>query len=816
MSDADENANVRKIVGTTGDDNINTSGPGDVDTNVDSLNGHAGSDTISSGDGSDLAAGDMVGREWQFINGKWVYNPDAISTNSTAAFDPNAHEFNDVIKGGDGDDVVLGNLGRDALYGDQGDDTVNAGDGDDTVYGGTGDDLLNLERGDDMAFGGDGADTVNAGSGNDTVFGDLPNINLLNAADDAKTVTSMNQYGEAGLWEITKFEDYNEMSQSIACEDGVSYTVSFELAANLSGGATCGKVEVLWNGEVIGVVETQSGVYQKHEFEVQGGETDGTLTLREIKDNAVNPDLHTDGPIMYYDKSVTIGGADTEVAAFAPGQAKLYQMISGQLNVFDPATQTYETVGDNTGLRVNAIGFNIEDDLIYGIAKFAGTDTLGNAVAVADLVMVDAKGQAYRIGEGPAGDYVGDCDDAGNLWTFNGSVNRISKIDVDNLDSDGNPTVQNFYPPRDLFRDDIYDVAYNAEENAFYAISGPSKNGEAGVVYKIDVNGVETGGVPKITSVDITHTAVDGSFAEGMPKGAYGAVFLDGDGNLYFGLNRGDHDLDGSTASQGSIYKVNVDWEAGTAFSEFMSESQSTGQNDGAVDPRSADAFVEVDVEATVLIRQPELVEVSGGNDDLRGGEGDDEMHGGGGDDTLHGGADNDTLFGDQGQDKLLGGSGDDQLDGGTGRDTLLGGAGGDTLAGGEGRDYLNAGSGDDSISGGEGVDKIVGGSGADTISGGAGDDHLWGGNWYKDGSSDTFVCAPGGGKDMIHDFEADKDVVDLSSYGVSFEELQGHLKDHGWATEINLSGLPGGQDGDRIFLKKVDLDELDESNFIL
>lgn len=815
MSGLESGGKVNKVVGTTGDDDIDTSNPETGESDVDGVNGHSGSDTITSGSGSDLVAGDMVGKEWQFINGKWVYDPTAIAVNKTPFFDPTGDSFDDVIKSGHGDDVVLGNRGNDALYGEQGDDTINAGSGEDTLFGGDGDDLLNLERGDDLAFGGSGADTVNAGSGNDTVFGDLPSFNLLDFAENAKTVTSMNQYGEAGLWAVSKTEDYNEMSQTIACNEGASYTVSFDLAANLNGGSTGGKVEVLWNGEVIGVVETQSGVYQTHEFEVDGTAGDGKLTLRELKEEAANSDLHTDGPIMYYDKSVVVGGETAEVAAFAPGQAKLYQMIDGQLNVFDPVAQTYETVGEGTGLKVNAIGFNVEDDLIYGIAKRAGSDALGNPVSVKDVVMIDAKGDAYRVGKGPAGDYLGDCDAQGNLWTFHGAVNRISKIDVDNIGPDGNPVVQNFYPPTNLFKDDIYDVAYNAAENAFYAVSGPKKNGDPGVVYKIDVNGVENGGEPEITSVEIAHTSVNGVFSEGMPKGAYGAVFLDGDGNLYFGLNKGDHDLDGSTAGSGAIYKVNVDWDAGTAFSEMMSEAQSTGHNDGAVDPRSADAFAEVDVEATVLIRQPEIVETSSGNDKLRGGKGDDEMHGGGGADTLQGGADNDTLNGDQGNDKLFGGSGKDLMDGGVGNDKLLGGGGNDTLSGGDGRDYLNAGSGNDRLAGGAGADKIVGGTGSDTISGGAGDDHMWGGNWSGDGSSDTFVCAPGGGKDMIHDFEVDKDVVDLSSYGVSFDELEGHLTDHGWATEINLSGLPGGQDGDRVFLKKVDLDELDESNFI-
>ena len=119
-------------------------------------------------------------------------------------------------------------------------------------------------------------------------------------------------------------------------------------------------------------------------------------------------------------------------------------------------------------------------------------------------------------------------------------------------------------------------------------------------------------------------------------------------------------------------------------------------------------------------------------------------------------------------------------------------------------------------IDGGAGADKLVGGHGSDTIQGGAGDDHMWGGNWWKDNSADTFVAAAGGGKDIIHDFETEHDQIDLSSYGLEYSDLQAAIKDKGWATEIDLSKLTDGQQGDKLLLKSVDSDDLDESNFIL
>ncbi|MBO9409557.1 calcium-binding protein [Shimia sp. R9_1] len=795
---------VNQVIGTTGDDTL-TTGAG-----VDKINGHAGDDTITSGAGNDLAAGDMVGNEWIFVDGRWVYNPDAIVSNGDAA----NRSYNDVISTGAGDDVVLGNGGEDLLSSGAGDDTVNAGTGNDTVDGGTGDDLLNLEDGHDVAVGGMGADTVNAGAGHDLVFGDLQNNNLLSGSGGG--AATLSQMAAQSGWSLSEADGETALSQSVQTEAGETYTVSFELAANLAGGAACGKVEVLWNGEVIGTVETTSGVFETHSFEVSGTGEAGGLTLREVAPPETDSEIIFVGPVPYYLKEVTVGADTTHVAAFAPGQSKLFQMIDGQLNVFDPETEQYELAGHPTGLRINAIGFNTEDDLIYGIAKANGTDALGNPVSIRDLVMVDAEGYAYRVGETPVADYVGDFDDEGNLWTFQTSLNRVTKIDVDTLDANGNPQAINYDLPDGLFRGRSYDVAYNAQDGAFYAVESPGRNGEPGAVHRIDVSDVPNGGSPAISSVPITATLYDDGMSSGMPKGAYGAVFMDGEGNLYFGLNRGDHDLDGSTAAEGGIYRVEVDWAAGTAYSEFMAEAQSTGSNDGAVDPRAPDPFAPVDTDSTILLRNPQLLSDQGGNDDLRGGEGDDTLHGGGGDDTLYGGADDDALHGDTGSDRIMAGTGDDFASGGAGNDNLTMGEGADTAEGGAGRDYIHGQSGNDSLSGDGGDDKLVGGAGADTISGGSGNDHLWGGNWWKDGDADTFVASAGDGRDMIHDFEVDHDVIDLSSYDISYDDLRAHIQDQGWATVIDLSALTGGESNDRLILKSVDPDDLDETNFLL
>lgn len=791
------------VIGT--DDKVHSEASDDVVK----INGLEGDDVITTSQGDSLGAGDMVGDEWRYEDGKWVYNKDAVIVSDYGK----DKSYNDIITTGAGDDVLLGNGGDDIMSAGNGNDILNGGRGNDQAFGGNGNDIINLEDGDDYAEAGLGDDIVNAGDGSDVVYGDLKGNNLLSNAP--KSASTFNGLAQSGAWTMVDTYGGATISQSAETVVGETYTISFDLAANLSGGHATGKVEVLWNGEVVDTVEATSGAYQTFEIEVVSTGNEGELSFHALTPEA-NAEYNFDGPIVTYDKEMSIGGQDVTVKAFAAGQAKLYQVIDGQLNVFDVQSEEYVAAGNAPDFKINAVGFNVEDDMIYGVAKSAGTDSLGNAVANTDIVMVDAEGATYRIGDGFYADYVGDFDDSGNLWTFHSGLNRASVVDVDNLDADGNPSIQHFHFPGDLFADRTYDLAFNAEDGNFYAVVSPNRNGNDGKVVKIDVSQVTAGGLPSFSEVAITGTLYGDEMEAGMAKGAYGAVFLDGEGNLYYGLNKGDHDLDQTTGSQGSIFKVNVDWDAGQAYSEFMSVAPSTSSNDGAVDPRSIDAFAEVDAEAAVLIREPSLSVVEGGNDDLRGGDGNDEMHGNGGDDELNGGNDDDILYGDQGNDNLSGGSGNDWMSGGVGDDKMRGDFGNDTINGDDGKDYINGGTGNDTLSGGNGVDKIVGGTGADTIEGGAGNDNLWGGNWSGDDTADTFVFKSGTGKDYVHDFEAEQDLIDLSSFSVDYDAVKEVTTDLGWATVVDLQQLDGGVADDRIVLKFADMGELDSSNFIL
>lgn len=778
---------------------------------VDTVNGGIGDDVLITEDGNDLVAGDLLGDEWSFVDGVWVYDPSRINWDGVIE-----RSYDDVIIAGGGNDVVLGNGGNDRLSGNAGHDVINGGTGNDQVYGGRGKDILNLEDGDDYAEGGEGADTINAGKGDDVVYGDGSRKNLLAASIDDAVATSFSQFGASGNWDILIADGKSSMSQSLSTEKGVSYQISFDLAANIEKGSSAAAVEVLWNGTVVGSFETSSGLYTAHSVDVVGSGASGVITFREIETGTPDgPEILTDGPVLYYEKSVEINGRAVDVSAFAPGQALLYQVISGHLKAFDTATNTYSDIGDAAGFSINAIGYNQEDDLIYGHAKGVGVDHLGKAVAVGDLVMFDAKGNAYTLGTTGAAYFVGDFDDSGNLWAFDHRLNAISKIDVDNFDAFGNPVVTRYFVPHDLFSGPIYDITYSSDENAFYAIVTPKKNGGTGQIMRIDLSDLDKGGNPTFESLEINRTLFGADFKDGMPRGAFGAVFMDGDGNLYFGLNSGDHDLDGTTGAKGAIYQVHADWDGGAAYVQFMAEAERTGNNDGAVDPRSGDPFEIRETDAPFFLREPTLVSREGEDDVLRGGIGDDLIYGGAGDDRLNGGMGADRLYGDEGDDRIQGAKGDDVIYGGDGNDKIIDGDGNDRFYGGDGKDYIHGGDGDDQIVGGAGVDKLVGGAGSDTINGGAGNDNLWGGNFTDDGVTDVFVFNGQSGKDYIHDFDVGTDKIDLSVFRINYTKLLDYAEDKGWAAVIDLYAFDGGVGGDRIVLPDVTLADLSESNFI-
>ncbi|MEL6550102.1 MAG: calcium-binding protein [Pseudomonadota bacterium] len=617
--------------------------------------------------------------------------------------------------------------------------------------------------GDDLIVGRGGDDNIEGTAGKDVIFGDYA-YNLL-AETEGKM--SFAGYADTSQWQVSELPGgHNEMSQVVTTTMGAEYQLTFEVAANLGAGVVQGGVEILWNGESLGHYEAESGLFEPIIVSFTGTGEAGALTFRSVEPQGTS-EIDTSGPIFSYEKTVEIGGKEVSVAAFAEGQPNLYQVLNGTLVVFDPETQSYEQAGAKATVTVNAIGFNVEDDLIYGIAVKKGFDALGNAIAERDLVMIDADGLSYRMGETPYRSWTGDFDDKGNLWAFEADMDYFMRVDVSERDEDGNPVVERFNLPDELISARVWDMAYDAATQTFSGVVRPQKEGGEGTFITVDISG----DAPEFSLVPVMGTVIDGVLHDGLPAVTFGAAIIDANGTLYVGGNSGDHDMDDSTGSSGGFYRVDTDPVTGETFLVLVADAPRASSNDGAADPRALDPFQALDLDSSILIRGIEMIEdpsgassfddtVDGnagtdeilgnqGNDQLNGSSAGDTIDGGTGDDVINGGAapgharpdiissyDDDGLRFDQhgtlleeDDDVLLGGAGDDVMSGSAGHDRLDGGQGDDQLKGGSGSDSLDGGTGNDLLKGGSGADKLFGSDGEDSLNGGSGDDALSGGN---------------------------------------------------------------------------------------
>lgn len=250
-------------------------------------------------------------------------------------------------------------------------------------------------------------------------------------------------------------------------------------------------------------------------------------------------------------------------------------------------------------------------------------------------------------------------------------------------------------------------------------------------------------------------------------------------------------EIDATTYLNG-FYTVDKSTGALTLISTMglnVNPNGSTQYADIAIDPLSAQGYLEPGNDSIVggdgndTVRAGtgnDVVDGGSGNDFIDGQDGDDYLLGGDGSDTLHGhtgndsirggdgqdliygGEGSDSLYGDDGHDTIEGGVGDDLIDGGAGddrlcgqedQDTIYGSSGNDTITGGLGNDFVDGGIGDDLIAGGDGSDTLYGNDGVDSIFGGVGDDSIYGGNdadlIFGEEGNDTILG--GAGNDLIY-----------------------------------------------------------------
>lgn len=120
------------------------------------------------------------------------------------------------------------------------------------------------------------------------------------------------------------------------------------------------------------------------------------------------------------------------------------------------------------------------------------------------------------------------------------------------------------------------------------------------------------------------------------------------------------------------------------------------------------------------------------------------------------------------GADKIFGNSFDNMITLGDGNDEAYGLDGNDLIDGGAANDIVYGQVGNDILTGGLGNDHLIGGAGDDVLNFGLGQDNLWGG-----AGADVFAVESASNTDLInidviHDFDVNQDILDLSVLGIS------------------------------------------------
>jgi len=186
-----------EAIGINSGVSLNDLKPYDTDhnpqTNIDpkdlanSIIGHTeatmpGNDTVNGGDGNDILFGDLVsfngiaGEGYQamqaFVAQQTGVDVSKVTTSNVHQYITEHYQAFDVSGTHDGNDTLLGGAGNDILFGGGGNDVLDGGKGNDILLGGTGNDTLIGGPGNDILIGGSGADTFvwKAGdTGNDVI-----------------------------------------------------------------------------------------------------------------------------------------------------------------------------------------------------------------------------------------------------------------------------------------------------------------------------------------------------------------------------------------------------------------------------------------------------------------------------------------------------------------------------------------------------------------------------------------------------------------------------------------------------------------------
>ncbi|MGF7206226.1 Ca2+-binding RTX toxin-like protein [Skermanella aerolata] len=817
---------VGRNIGVGGND-ILEAGTGD---NV--VMGGAGDDAITTGEGTDLIAGD--GAQLDLNPTAALVRFETVEEELGGNDRLSAGEGQNIVLGGAGDDavttgsdadIVLGDLGMVSISGETvevaasevdvgGNDDITAGEGDNIVFGGAGNDTITTGGGADLVAG-DGARLVRMAGGalvrfettGETIGGD----DAIDVAEGSNIVL-----GGIGRDTITAGEGANVLLGDLGVvlpADGIDADVA---ARSLTLGGddriTAGSGgNVILGGAGNDTIATGGGA------DLIAG--DGAQLIRTaagalVRFETLEEETGGDDAITAGDgDNVVLGGAGSDLIDTGVGA----DIVLGDLGMVSISGETVEVaaseidVGGNDGIT-DGEGDNIVfggagndaittgggADLVAGdgarlvrmaggaLVRFETTgETIGgdDAIDVAEgsnIVLGGIGSDTITAGEG-ANVLLGDlgvvlpadgisADVAARSLTLGGD-DRITAGGAGNviLGGAGNDTIATG-GGADLIAGDAARLVRTA----------------AGALVRFETLEDETGGDDAITAGDGDNVVLGGIGADLIDTGVGAAIILGDLGQIT--LSSDATEIVAREAALGGNDRILAGEGDNVVLGGAGDDTIATG---AGADLIAGDAARLVRTAAGALVRFETLEEETGGNDIVSSGAGDDIVLGGAGSDTLDGEAGSDVLLGDAGLVLAVDGfaadvtarnlafGGSDTIRGGSGDDVVLGGAVGDSLFGDEGNDLI---AGD-----GAQVLRATGGSLLKIVSV---EDDL-GGDDFIDGGDGNDVAIGGSGNDEIRG-GAGNDIL-FGDNGTVF-----YSDDRQVITAATTSGAIGGRD--RVF----------------
>lgn len=759
-----------------GDDVINA-GAGN-----DWINGGEGADTINGGAGRDTiiynTSTDTQGVQVDLrLSTAQVSTGDASGDVLTSIENITGSNFDDRLTGSEVSNVLKGLDGNDVLVSIGSNNTLDGGDGNDTASyefsnngidaslrsntSSNGDLLINIENLTGSAFddnleGNASANQFDGGLGNDTVT--YANAPLVANSNNIGVVASLSGYSFTnGAPVVASGDAIGDTFSSIENLTGSAFNDTLIGDANnntLKGGAGNDILEGLAGADkLIGGLGNDTASYEHANAAVtadlsglffaahlQQGDAQGDTfdSIENLSGSQFNDILIGDaGNNIIYggdgdDVLEGLGGADTfiggngnDTVTYIHSSSFVRASLTNNLSFFDAAGDavgdTFEGIENITGSSFSDVlfgnsGANIINggdgsDFLQGLGGGdtyiggAGIDTVSYARA-ADNTGVIAN---LLTGLGTAGFANGD--------TYNSIENLIGTNWDDELIGDNNANTLTGGLGNDILRGN------GGADN----ISGGDGDDE---IYD-DLNGatiIDAGaGNDKvfIRGADTTADTINGG------DGIDTLIWQDGR-SLFFDMASGSVDMVGATAqtklnafenftNEGTFANASAGWSSWVRVSNVNNIITGHASRVDIVDFFNSSSAVFANI-GTTSFTATGISNVDTTDQTVAG----ESARGGSGNDTLK---DIDSLIGSGFNDVLVGNGGDNWLNGSGGNDRLYGLAGNDTLEGGTGNDYLDGGDGNDTLLGGDGNDILIGGTGNDSLDGGAGADIINGGD---------------------------------------------------------------------------------------